>query len=194
MSSLRVSVFTHGPFGQINGGLEYAVWYSPEFPVPALGRGWGDGHRRRSEFGCYLQDFTERMVQAADRRALNEPDDCPAVACCRCPVCPLPPPSKPAAAADGSDLSAPGLGPAHSQGVDEASLPQEGEEGGAGVLLPSATAAVQVLLHAVTHADCTEADEFGWKAVSHVPPASRLGTHAVLSSVTSTIDDWDLPD
>ena len=31
--SLRVSVFTHGPFGQINGGLEYAVWSSPEFPV-----------------------------------------------------------------------------------------------------------------------------------------------------------------
>ena len=31
--------------------------------------------------------------------------------------------------------------------------------------MPSQTEAVQLLLHAVTHADCTEADDFGWRAV-----------------------------
>ena len=70
----------------------------------------------------------------------------------------------PAAAVTTAAAERPGLeatGRCSSQDIDDESQQQQEST----ALLPSQTEAVQLLLHAVTHADCTEADEQGWRAV-----------------------------
>jgi hypothetical protein len=66
---LRVSCLTHGPFGGgvCNGRCEYSAWYSSLFPISKFGQ------FTRSDFGVHLQDFVERLVEAADREHADNP-------------------------------------------------------------------------------------------------------------------------
>jgi hypothetical protein len=71
---LRTTVLTHGPFGGgvCNGRCEYSAWYSELFPIDNTGR------FTKSDFGEHLGDFMVKLVEAADREYVNNPEYYPA--------------------------------------------------------------------------------------------------------------------